>query len=353
MKDFSLFDSLISPSYLPEEYPACHNQAEAWALTRPLEGLLVLDATPVYRNTLVKYRALIAAGARLTVGLSPIMAHDKKIVRILVELGIPVVDATGEKQTFDLILDCAASFSTWEARLGYAELTRSGEKEYAQVRKPVFMADSSLIKRIETVLGTGESYFRSMAQLGFSEWKGKRIVVFGSGKVGSGLIWYAALKGAVVTVVTDPQTVSKGLRHSITLLIDQHDREAISKAVTLADAVVSATGVKDALAESCAPEVFIHSHALLANMGVHDEFGTEVPKERVLRNKATLNFMLDEPTHLKYIDATFALHNAGAVYLCQKGLSAGLITPPQELEEEILSVTRERGCITAELELMV
>lgn len=353
MKDFSRFDAMITPFYLPEEYPACHNQAEAWAATVPLKGLSVLDATPVYRNTLVKYRALIAAGATLSVGLSPVMAHDKQIVRMLDELGVPVVDATEKKQSFDLILDCAASFSTWEARLGYAELTRSGEKEYAAVSKPVFMADSSRIKRIETVLGTGESYFRAMAELGYSQWKDKRIVVFGSGKVGSGLIWYAALKGAVVTVVTDPQTVSEGLSSSITKLIDRNDREAISKAVAQADAVVSATGVKEALAESCAPEVFVRSHALLANMGVHDEFGPGVPNERVLRNKATLNFMLDEPTHLKYIDATFALHNAGALYLLQHHLPAGLITPPPELEEEILSVTRERGSIASELELMV
>lgn len=353
MKDFSRFDALITPFYQPEEYPACHHQAEAWAESVPLKGLSVLDATPVYRNTLVKYRALVAAGAKLSVGLSPVMAHDKQIVRMLGELGIPVVDATKKKQAFDLILDCAASFSTWEARLGYAELTRSGEKEYAEVGKPVFMADSSRIKRIETVLGTGESYFRAMAQLGFSQWKGKRVVVFGSGKVGSGLIWYAALKGAVVTVVTDPQTVSESLRSSIAQLIDRNDREAISLAITLADAVVSATGIKNALADSCAPELFILSHALLANMGVHDEFGPGVPKERVLRNKATLNFMLDEPTHLKYIDATFALHNAGALYLLKPSVPVGLIIPPQELEEEILSVTREQGCIAGELELMV
>ena len=45
-------------------------------------------------------------------------------------------------------------------------------------------------------------------------------------------------------------------------------------------------------------------------MGVEDEYGPNVPASRVLAEKKPLNFILEEPTHLKYIDASLALHAA-------------------------------------------
>ena len=45
-------------------------------------------------------------------------------------------------------------------------------------------------------------------------------------------------------------------------------------------------------------------------MGVEDEYGETFPADRVLNGKRPLNFLLEEPTQLRYIDATFALHRA-------------------------------------------
>ncbi len=47
--------------YPAEEWPTLLKQTEEWKETKPLEGLKILDATPLYRNTLGKFMSLLAA----------------------------------------------------------------------------------------------------------------------------------------------------------------------------------------------------------------------------------------------------------------------------------------------------
>ncbi len=342
---------LLSQAYQEDEYPALAEQIERYSRTQPLKGLRVLDATPVFRNTLLKHLTLISAGAELTVGLSQVMAYDPHITTLLAECGIPVVHADDTPQPQDLILDCAGSFSTWPARLGISELTRSGVEAYHESLLPVFLADGGRIKRIETCLGTGESYFRAMAQLGYTDWKDRPLVVFGSGKVGTGIIYYAHRLGAEVRVVTDLGTLTPRLRSMISTAVQYDDTKGITSLLQDACAIVTATGIRNAVTTHCPAVEVLHSHTLMANMGVEDEFGPDIPASAVLMEKRTLNFILEEPTHLKYIDATMALHNEGACHLLTlSGGESGLILPPDEMEEHILDITRQKGCISSELE---
>lgn len=340
---------LLHTVYKEEEYPALARQIEDNKKTKPLNGVRVLDATPVFRNTLLKYISLLTAGADLTIGISDVMAHDSRIVAFLREIGIPVVHAKDQPKEQDMILDCAGSFSLWPSLKGISELTRSGVEIYSHASLPVFLADGGRIKRIETCLGTGESYFRAMKQMGYDDWKGKKIVVFGSGKVGTGIIYYAHQLGAEVYVVTDLQTLSSSIQVKVKSTVHYTDSEAIELILKKAYAVVTATGVKNALSSYCPTDALLQSGALLANMGVEDEYGPEVPSIAVLEGKRTLNFILEEPTLLKYIDATMALHNEGVIYLLTHPKKRGLIIPPSELEEKILTTTRESGCIRDEL----
>ncbi len=342
--------------YAECEYPALSEQASSWAVVRPLEGLAVLDATPVYRNTLQKHLALIAAGAHLSVGISSVMAHDPQVVDRLRACGIPVysADTVSSMPKFDLILDCAGSFSSISPRIGYVELTRSGADAYRKQGKPVFFADGGKIKRIETCLGTGESYFRAMRQLGYAEWAGKRLLVFGSGKVGTGILYYARKAGARATVITDPSTLHPSLLSYVENVVDYRDIPSVCAALEHAYAVVTATGVRHALAQ-IPREALLQSGALLTNMGVEDEYGPHIPENAVLNRKRTINFLLEEPTHLKYIDATMALHNAGAVYLAEHEADFtgyAFLNPPVEMESEILAVTRSKGIISEELSII-
>ena len=99
-----------------------------------------------------------------------------------------------------------------------------------------------------------------------------------------------------------------------------------------ADLVVTATGRKDAAAPYAAD--LLAGHAVLANMGVEDEFGPDVPADRVLNAKAPLNFALPDPTRMRYIDPTMALHNLAALRLAHAAPAPGLhpIAPADETD---------------------
>ena len=63
----------VARSYARIEYPVLARQFADFGRTRPLAGLRVLDATPVFENTLAKHAALAAAGAQLAVGIDDVM----------------------------------------------------------------------------------------------------------------------------------------------------------------------------------------------------------------------------------------------------------------------------------------
>ncbi len=376
--------------YKESEYPALAWQARVWSSqsSRPLAGIKILDATPVFRNTVLKYATLVAAGADLTVGISDVMPYDADIVKRLRESGVKVVHANDRPTEQDIILDCAGSFSKWPAHYGVSELTRSGAYVYENAGLPVFLADEGHIKRIETCLGTGDGFIRAMGQLGYTEWNGRRIVVFGSGKVGTGIIYRAVKSGAIVDVVTDPATLSPFVKSIINSCTDYRIPTDVAKILEGAYAIVTATGHKGAVGNYLSPtsnapettaasiseppvyesgvtrmrnpksrcrESLLSSGTLLVNMGVEDEFGDLIPESAALNGKRPLNFILEEPTQMKYIDATMALHNHGALFLLGASgsqITAGIITPPEETETAILDITKQNGLITDELELI-
>ncbi len=346
---FEILTARTAAQYKENEYPVLFEQTRLWQTEKPLAGLRILDATPVFENTLAKHAALLAAGAELIVGIDDVMPRNEDTVAFLRSAGATVVKPHEAPASLDLVLDCAGAFSNCEPAVGFVELTRSGVDKYEKSSKPVFVADAGRIKRIETCLGTGESYFRAMTQLGYGNLAGKTLVVFGSGKVGTGLITYAKQKGCRVVCVTRPADISDRLRELCDGVLDASDAHAIAQAVTDAYAVVTATGVPGAATSACPAEVFNKSGALLANMGVEDEFGALVPASRVLEAKRPVNFILKDPTLMKYIDATMALHNVGALWLIQNRSAAGLIKPSSQLENELFEICRHKGTITDEL----
>ena len=389
----SILSSVLDEVYEKNEYPALVALQSEWSQTRPFEGLRVLVATPIYRNTMTQYRALVAGGAELLVGLSGM--NDPDVVDFMGEWGVPVVtpaemlEAESRGEFVDLVLDCAGPFAGLHPKIGFVELTRSGVQYYKDAKKPVFVADSGIVKRIETSLGTGDGYFRALEKLGFGDFgektpgvgfEGRRLLVFGSGKVGSGIALQGVRRGCCVTVVTDlkrapsePSAQSENAKNasnaekstnlmpagdfSAVLLqngvevVDCHDYLAVSALIEKADFVVTATGVAGALNAPELQESLLSTKAVLANMGVEDEYGEGVPAERVLNDKGPLNFILEEPTHLKYIDTSLALHAALAERLVQEAaiLGDGLHFPPQEIEQRLLTIAIQNGVIGPEI----
>jgi adenosylhomocysteinase len=323
----------VERRYPPSERPALTAQLAEWQQSRPLAGKSVLAATPVFHNTLVAHQVLLAAGAELSVGVSPDLPRDDVAVAVLRKAGVAVLEpAAASQRTFDTVIDCAGVFRHSPSRYGYVELTRSGADYYRDSSAPVVLADAGRIKRIETELGTSDGFLRALAHFGFQELAGRRFVVFGGGKVGSGIARRCNSVGAHVIVVDQPSAASPTEGWHI---IDPGDPDSVRSAIATAWCVVSATGGSNALAQ-WAPDL-LDSSALLANMGVADEFGPAVPADRVLHGKVPLNFALTEPTEMRYLDPILALVNAAAVALVAGSVPNGMHPPSTELEQEILS----------------
>ena len=134
---------------------------------RPLSGFSVLDATPVFRNTLLKYRALLAAGAELSVGVSDVVAKDPRIVDKLKGMERPGRDREGR-------IKRNSSISCWIARAAFPDFAahrfvelytlRRGEvpqRFAARVRRGQRKKSSASRLRSERATGT-----RAMEKLG-------------------------------------------------------------------------------------------------------------------------------------------------------------------------------------------
>ena len=338
----------IGTIYTRRDYPALAEQLDSWRRERPFAGKKLLDATPVFTNTLVKYLPLLAGGAELVIGVGEYTPVDGKVLDLLRDWGFRIVApeecAPGE---FEVIMDCAGMFASVPARCGYVELTRSGVEKYRHVDAPVFFADAGRIKLIETTLGTGEGCLRALRQLGYDP-AGRRMLIFGGGKVGRGIALYGVRSGARVALA-DFDIANRELPSGVAP-VEASDLAAVAAAIRSAEFIVSATGVAGALADHAVE--LKSSKAVIANMGVLDEFGSELPAERVLNAKRPLNFILDEPTHLRFIDPTMALDNAGALEVLRGRIGVGVCDPPPELETEIIETVRRDGAVARELAWM-
>ena len=328
----------LAPELDPaRDYPALAAQAQRWRETRPLDRFRILCGTPLFLNTLAQYAALLEGGADITVVYSDELGYDPAIPDFLAGIGIKLCHGAEEAAAsgpFDAVLDCSALNRGVSSRFGYCELTRSGVHVYESdpPDKPVFAADSGRIKSIETVLGTGDGCLRGLRHIGIDPAR-KTALLFGHGRVGSGIEYALKQAGAAVRIVDPAQG-----RVFTPALLDG------------ADIVIASTGIRDALAPFA--QLLLDSDALLVNMGADDEFGPDVPPERAVNGKRPVNFMLPEPTSTRYIDPTLALHNAGILELMHANGKSGIITPPDELEDAILADVRAAGVINDEIDAL-
>lgn len=337
----------IEKFYTAADYAALEAQRKKWSNTLPLKGKKILDATPVFRNTLIKYAVLLDAGADLTIAVGENIPFAPEVLRLAPEFGIRVADEAALREEFDAVADCAGRHIKVKSRCGYAELTRSGLEYYRDADFPVFSVDSGLLKRFETTIGTGKSFVRAMKELHYDDFSGKKVTVFGGGKVGRGTAYFAALAGADTVIVDkNPITPPPG-----TSRLDAAEKSTVINRIKDSWCVVSATGLAGVLAEYV--PFLENSSALIANMGVEDEFGSGLSPERVLNNKKTLNFILDEPTETRCIDPSMALSNEALLLLVQKKVAPGINLPPRELEMAIIADIRRAGVMNREIELIL
>ncbi len=324
--------------YLRADAPFMHQQFMEFVKTRPLTGLRVLHHVPVVTNTLLKIACLIEAGAIVTVTNPSFMKPARAAVESLHSAGIRyVADLSDLKdESFDLYFDCGAELyqALGAPMIGAIELTASGDQFYRQqlLNFPVISIDPTRTKQLETVFGCAESSHTAIKLLTEQNPAEKSWVIFGFGKIGRGLAYFCSQNNTPITVVDLSARQRRAARKLGLNAIDPHDEIALQKALTDADIVVTATGGKSIL-DPYPYEWF--RGKILANMGIYDEYGPKFTEEEVLNRKAPVNFVLKDPTPMKYIDPEFYIHNIAALFF-KKDLKHGLHVLPETIDQSIL-----------------
>lgn len=344
---------ICAARYSSQEYPSLASQWARFRAERPFAGKKLLDCTPLFTNTLVKFLPLLAGGAELTVSVSDRIPHDPEVLAVLDRVGIPfVVNGTVADDAFDVILDCDGSRAAARPTIGVCELTRSGIYHYAEAGRPVVLVDASKIKEIETTIGTGNGYLRAMRELGYRDWKGRRIVIFGQGKVGRGVAYYCAREGAHVVAVDRLDAGIVFDRNSVSEVVDCRDVAAVKRAVRGADHLITATGVRGAMCGYGFTDADLKG-VVISAIGIEDEWLTARDPATLVNGGRAVNFRLAEPTLLRYIDPTMALSNESARDLVEGRIAEkGIVPPLADSEKRCLEPIVECGLIAEELRAM-
>ena len=150
----------LESHYAPQDYPVIRAQYNDFQGRRPFAGLRILEATPLFFNTIAKFLPLVAGGAEVTLSHIGGVPYDPAFIGWAEARGIRI--ATNKEEGFDLVSDCIGLHSDLRPKYGFAELTHSGIGYYADCDKPCFNTDGSRIKRIEGALGTGDGLIRGL-----------------------------------------------------------------------------------------------------------------------------------------------------------------------------------------------
>ncbi|MCE3044806.1 NAD-binding protein [Legionella sp. 16cNR16C] len=326
--------------YTKEAAPFMHQQLEEWKITKPLAGLRVVHHVPLVPNTLLKIACLIAGGAEVTVtNPSSFMTAHPEAVDCLKQAGIRYTENLSQlrSETFDLYFDCGAELyqALGKPGIGAIELTGSGDLIYRnqELDFPVISIDHSLTKQLETVFGCADSCHSAISQLLGINTVNKSWLIFGFGKIGRGVAYFCAQNKAAVVAVDICENQRRSARQLGIEAINPLDKQTLHQAIQNAEIIVTATGSK-AIMNAYPHDWF--SGKILANMGVYDEYGAGFGEEEVLNQKKPVNFVLNDPTPMKYIDPEFYIHNIAALTLLSENLSQGVHGPTKDLDNRII-----------------
>lgn len=351
MVQLGQLEDALSKVCQPEQYP-CTVGVERYFVDNPaVVGQRVLIAMPLYVNSLTAILPWLRAGANVTITWPKELVPGEGIVELLEESGVDCRRDIPETESFDVVLDCTGDHTHISSRCGYVELTRSGAIKYEQHDELVCIdVDASPVKEMETFLGTADGLIRALDQQRLGDLDGKHCLLFGFGKVGRGVAKGLLERGADLTIAELSDRYVSG--HSFSF-VDCRDKEAIHKLVKDSHLVVTVTGIEDLITNNYSPEVFVQSKAVLVNMGAEDEYGSGVPKERVENAGMPFNFILKEPTDMRYLDPTMALYTLSGVLLLDSKLAGtfapGKHLPPESFTSEVLDCFYSRNQISPDI----
>jgi adenosylhomocysteinase len=291
--------------------PFMHKMLSDYSSRKPFEGMQIAHNVPLTQTTLLKIACLKKAGADITVTNPSFMQEDAETINVLRDEGIAYKTLSEVKGTFDFLLDCGAELiNQCQATQGIVELTRTGAmryEHYQDTQVPIVSVDNTRLKSLETCLGTGEGVYRAIASLSSESLNGKNLLIFGFGKVGTGIAYYFSKITQHISVVDMlPERLALIKERGYKAISGELPKE-VEIAIKEADIIVTATGIKDIISHSYPYHWF--KDKVLANAGAEDEFGFHFAPSEILADKKPVNFTLKEPTLMPFLDPIFYAHN--------------------------------------------
>lgn len=322
--------------------PMLKVQAGEYFLRKPYAGLTILHNMHITDSTVSKILSLACSGARVVITSTENMySQDKCIKQLVDDYGHEFIspdNLAGFK--CDVALDCCASLvDLVKPRLGFVELTQTGCKILSErnLDVPTVSIDSCELKKVETFLGTGEAFIRGIKHLVNDDLIGKKVTLFGCGKVGSGiLVNIANIPMIDITVVDGCMDNVKKLQDIGVHAININNKEEWIPGAVESDYIVTATGIKHMLSSYLDAGMIKNKNCILANMGSDDEFGGNFPDSMCLNNKFPINFALPEPTLSRFLDPVFVAHNLAIDSLLANKGSRGVFPLDKKIDDLLI-----------------
>ena len=325
--------------YPQSKAPFLYKQYAKWADIKPLSGLRLLHHVPLVQNTLLKIACLVSAGADVVVTNPSCVRACPEAIAMLAQDNIEfVIDMHSlKRESFDIHMDCAAELLDGfkPPLIGTVELTGTGDMLYRKSKPsfPVISIDRSLTKQLETVFGMAVSALLSLQHITRQAMTDKVWVIFGFGKIGRGIA-YCCKRHGIRAIVVDITEEAKNKATELNIeYVDACDFLAVEAALNKSDVVITATGVASAL--SAYPKSWFQGK-MLGNMGVLDEFGDQYAPDEIFNNKQAMNFVLEDPTPVEYVDPELFLHNEVALDLIHLPLACGVHDITQERDSMMI-----------------
>ncbi|MDI9358292.1 MAG: NAD(P)-binding domain-containing protein [Phycisphaerales bacterium] len=320
-----------------KNYPFLIRQKKRYLNTKPYTGLKVLLNIPLTASVLIVIDILQTSGCDLCIYASDrFLKIDPQLLACIEEAKIPLYfeKRALESIKFDVILDCTAEFHDHHPSLGISELTETGSffLKNKKLSYPVITVNDTRIKLLECSLGTGDGFIRAFSKLVTPDTHKQSFIIFGFGRVGKGIVGALLNKSKNIFIVDNNESTLSKIKEYGLQGIHAKQISAVEKAIAASDVVVTATALENVLSQY---EKKYFKGKILINMGAADEFGPQFSDSEVLFEKKAINFTLEEPTLIKYLDPTFYGLLMAIDFFCYTKLP-NLVHPlPQFIAEDI------------------
>ncbi len=319
-------------------------RAVSWRLgrLRPFAGRTIVFGHLLVWNSVVVAEALWRGGARVIFTDAHRSPATHSVTELLRQLDVTVWPVDEAVRRGDLFLDVGAVLGRRRTPAAAAEVTRTGVLHYRSIACPVVSADDCRSKLIEGFFGTGDSFLRAWRQFRPTDpLPGKRLALFGYGKIGRGVAHRTRRAGMQVTVIDLKPTVCRKARAEGFDALPVSDSRRLRRTLARAQVVIAVTGQPGVIGRTIPAEWLRAANPALVNLGAEDEYGLPFAEEEILGGRGLpFNFHLEEPTLNRYVDPPLAAHLlALEAAVCQPGAD-GVRPLPKAMDDWILRTWR-------------